>query len=192
MTKQAKVLTREQIEDVLRACKKTRNPERNRIIILLAFYAGLRSKEIAALRWKDVIGKKGEAYQEVHLTAKQTKGDEANTIRIGAKLRAEIEQYYRSQEIDDLSSALLPGGRSGSHMYASSIRREMMKLFALAEVPEGVTSHSGRRTFITRLSENGIEARAIQELARHKSLAMTQKYIELNPERLINAVDTLD
>ena len=47
---------------------------------------------------------------------------------------------------------------------------------------EGCSSHSGRRTFITNASRKislvGGSLRDVQLLARHSSLAMTQKYIE--------------
>ena len=51
---------------------------------------------------------------------------------------------------------------------------------------EGCSSHSGRRTFITRaarkVSQVGGSLRDVQELAGHTSLAMTQRYIEGDTE----------
>ena len=51
---------------------------------------------------------------------------------------------------------------------------------------EGCSSHSGRRTAITRwarkISSVGGSLRDVQALARHSSLAMTQKYIEVSED----------
>ncbi|WP_443632062.1 tyrosine-type recombinase/integrase [Candidatus Njordibacter sp. Uisw_056] len=38
-----------------------------------------------------------------------------------------------------------------------------------------VSSHSGRRSFITNLSEKVISTRVIQKLARHSSMVTTQR-----------------
>jgi integrase/recombinase XerD len=50
----------------------------------------------------------------------------------------------------------------------------------------GCSSHSGRRTAITRwarkISSVGGSLRDVQALARHSSLAMTQKYIEVSED----------
>jgi integrase/recombinase XerD len=41
------------------------------------------------------------------------------------------------------------------------------------------------------LSERGISVRVLQELAYHKSLAVTQRYIEVSPAMLRQAVEVL-
>jgi integrase/recombinase XerD len=57
---------------------------------------------------------------------------------------------------------------------------------------EGASSHSGRRTFITRLAHKitaaGGSIRDVQQLAGHKSLGVTQRYIEGNSEAKRRAV----
>jgi len=54
------------------------------------------------------------------------------------------------------------------------------------------SSHSVRRTFITKVAEKIIEAggslRDIQELAGHSSLATTQRYIQGNSRAKQNVV----
>jgi hypothetical protein len=57
--RQAKVLSGQQIEDLLVYTSTTRNPERNRVIVLLSIKAGLRAGEIA-LTWDMVLDPTGE------------------------------------------------------------------------------------------------------------------------------------
>jgi hypothetical protein len=53
--KQAKILSEQQVEDLLFFAKTTRNPDRNRVIVLLSTTAGLRTAEIANLNWEMVV-----------------------------------------------------------------------------------------------------------------------------------------
>jgi integrase/recombinase XerD len=51
---------------------------------------------------------------------------------------------------------------------------------------DGASSHSGRRTFATRLIEKGIDIKAVSRLMGHGTVAMTAEYVEDNPARLKN------
>ncbi|MCY1558424.1 Phage integrase family protein [compost metagenome] len=56
---------------------------------------------------------------------------------------------------------------------------------------DGATSHSGRRWFITRLAHSGISPKVIMTLAGHRSLATTQRYIDVNDEMMAKAVEAI-
>lgn len=53
----------------------------------------------------------------------------------------------------------------------------------------GASSHSGRRGFLTNLAEKGASVRVMMALAGHKNMATTQRYIDLCPGALRNAVE---
>ena len=53
----------------------------------------------------------------------------------------------------------------------------------------GASSHSMRRTYITKLSTSGVSVRVIAELVGHKNISTTQKYIEINDDMLAKAVE---
>ncbi len=59
-----------------------------------------------------------------------------------------------------------------------------------AHVPEGV--HLLRHTFCSHLAMRGAPARAVQELAGHSELSMTQRYMHLSPAALESAIELLD
>jgi len=46
------------------------------------------------------------------------------------------------------------------------------------------SSHSGRRTFATKLIENGVAITNVQKLLGHKSIQTTTLYIQENPALL--------
>ena len=54
---------------------------------------------------------------------------------------------------------------------------------------DGARSHSGRRTFITTLAGKGVSVRVLAELAGHSSIAVTQRYIDVNEGQMKAAVE---
>jgi integrase len=56
----AKTLSAADVNDLLVFASCTRNPLRNRVIVLLSAKAGLRAGEIASLTWDMVVGPTGE------------------------------------------------------------------------------------------------------------------------------------
>lgn len=68
----------------------------------------------------------------------------------------------------------------------------LCQLFAtlyMAAGIDGASSHSGRRWFITRLAHSAVSPKVIMTLAGHKSLATTQRYIEVNDVLMRAAVE---
>ena len=53
----------------------------------------------------------------------------------------------------------------------------------------GATSHSGRRTFITKLATSGVNVRVIAEAVGHSNISITNRYIEINDDLIGNAVE---
>ena len=69
----------------------------------------------------------------------------------------------------------------------------MKSVYKIGGMPRmtGATSHSGRRTFITKLADKGVGVRVLMALAGHKSLQTTLRYIELNPTVMKAAVELI-
>ena len=64
------------------------------------------------------------------------------------------------------------------------------RLYASAGI-QGASSHSGRRQFVTKLADQGINVRLVQSLARHKHLSTTQRYIDVNENALRQALEVM-
>lgn len=190
MSKQAKVLNEQEFKKLLKVCELTRYKARNRMIVMLSFMLGLRAVEIAKLRVSNVVSENGEILDILVLDKTQTKGNKRNSVPISDKLSAELKRYFIKypQLLNDLSNRLLISQKG---VFSSQTIQHLFKhLYELASIKQA-TSHSGRRSFITQLSENGIAVAVIQKLARHSSLAVTQRYIEVSDEKLRNAVNTV-
>jgi len=191
--KQAKVLDQSELKRLLRVVSTTKHDKRNRVVVLLSYLAGLRACEIAALRVSDVVDKvdgKPEIKGEIRLASSQTKGSQAQTIIFSQKLRKEIENYVSSHSnTADLSLPLIRS-QKGQGFSSQTIQNLFRVLYETAGI-SNASSHSGRRTFITNLSEKGVSTKVIQELARHSSMATTQQYIDVSTDKLQNAVDLI-
>lgn len=176
---QAKTLTRQQIKIALAVVAHGRHPKRNRLMLLLSHWAGMRVGEIAALRITDVIDSNGRVIDEIRLEAVQTKGGSPRTVTLPEKLRVELTSYIYSLHPITVDRPLVYSQKSRKGFKANSLGQEFKKIYIKAGI-KGATSHSGRRTFITNLANKGVGARVLQSLAGHKSMATTQRYIDVN------------
>jgi integrase/recombinase XerD len=75
--KQARVLSRSELKRVLAVCSAHRYGMRNKLIVLLSHYAGLRVGEISSLKWNDLLETNGSIKAVFYLSAKNTKSNEA-------------------------------------------------------------------------------------------------------------------
>ena len=188
--KQAKVLTKEEIKKVLKVCQLTKHEDRNRFIVHLSFLSGMRAIEIANLRVSNVVNAENEVLDTIALDKTQTKGNKGQTVYVGKALKKEIAVYLNKfpHLLNNKEGSLIRTQKGKTT--SATIQFIFKQLYALANIPNA-TSHSGRRNFITELSEKGVSVRVIQELARHSSLQTTQRYIDVSVPKLKNAVDLI-
>jgi integrase len=188
--KQAKVLNQSQVEAVLNHINGRRYGLRNQVIFLLSIRAGLRAKEIAALRWSMIVGADGEVGEYIHLTNDASKGMSGRIIPINRQLRAKIIELFDAGDIDP-SAHVIRTERS-AHTSAQAIVNLFQRWYRDLGLI-GCSSHSGRRTFITnaarKISTVGGSLRDVQHLAGHSSLQTTQRYIEGDSEARKRVVD---
>ena len=196
--KQAKTLSTQQTQLVLSFLTTTRDPERNRIIFLLSIRAGLRAKEIAALKWSMVLDADGAINDSIHLEDVASKGSSGRVIPINKQLKGELQRALENSlsKHSVLDMRVLNVIRTQRSKSASA--QGIVNLFAgwyRAVGLFGCSSHSGRRTFITnaarKISTVGGSIRDVQMLAGHSSLQTTQRYIESNSEAKRQVVDLI-
>ena len=94
--KQAKTLSRGQVDAMLAYLSTTRYPERNRLIFLLSTKAGLRAKEIAKLTWHMVQDSRGNIGGVISLEDSASKGRSGRTIPIADEVQQALEAYWEA------------------------------------------------------------------------------------------------
>jgi integrase len=187
--KQAKTLSKGQIEAVLGYLAKTRHAARNRVIFLLSVKAGLRAKEIARLTWWMTNDSQGEIGRAICLQDSASKGRSGRTIPLSDEVRDALIEY-RNLVISFAGPYVICTERSlatSPQAIVNMFQRWYRHLGFL-----GCSSHSGRRTFITnaarKISTVGGSLRDVQILAGHTNLRTTQRYIEANAEAQVRVV----
>ncbi len=177
---QAKVITRPQERAVLEHVRHTRNPERDRVMFLLSLKAGLRAKEIALLNWSMVTDDGGQIDACIALPDHASKGRSGRTVYLHPDLKQALEMLQRISPHTRSDWPVIYSTRNKGFS-AATIKDWFTRLYRTLGM-DGCSSHSGRRTFITRaakeVSHVGGSIRDVQQLAGHQSLAMTQTYIE--------------
>lgn len=198
--KQAKILSEAQIRTTLQYLSTTRNSLRDTVILLLSVKSGLRAKEIALLTWEMVTDPEGNIGDAIALRNVASKGKNGGrTIPLNKELKASLEtlkDFAAAERLErgfpfDLSANVITSER-GSRMSANSIAHWFKRLYGNLGF-DGCSSHSGRRTCITRWAKNtskvGGSLRDVQDLAGHSSLATTQRYIQSDTEAKRKLVD---
>src|SRR5271155_3968204 len=144
--KQAKILAANHIDDLLLFAETTRYPIRDRVIVLLSVKAGLRAAGIANLTWDMVLDPEGGVCTSLELRDSAAKMGHGRVIPLHSDLRVAL-------------TALNKAASSEQQPVVQSERRNKMKARSIviwfsrayrAIGLDGCSSHSGRRTFITR------------------------------------------
>lgn len=185
-TGQAKIISDAQQRAVLAVLRSSRE----RAMFLLSIKAGLRALEIAGLQWRHVRG------DVLELTSDITKGSKARSVPIGKVLRDALQELRNDagNPSDDVYVFENQQMR-GYPLTANAVAQWFRYLYRERMGWQGYSSHSGRRTAITKaarvVSTVGGSLRDVQDIAGHASLRTTQVYIEVNSDAKKRLADLL-
>ncbi|MEO9682118.1 MAG: site-specific integrase [Tateyamaria sp.] len=188
--KQAKVLSSVELKRVVAICVTMQNGKRNRLMLMLSHYAGMRVGEIASLKWTDVLDKDLKPKAMFYLKAENTKAKEARQVHLNAKLQKELATYWAQLNRWKKPERPVIQSQKGAHFSPNSVVQAFKRVLVAAGI-EDASSHIGRRWFITQMAHAGVSPKVIMELAGHKQLTTTQRYIDVTDEQKRSAVDLL-
>jgi len=187
--KGTQTLTTKELNFVMNTIEQFSHSQRDRLVIAFTFYSAMRIGEVAQLKWNDVLDRNLVTLTEIHFDKHQVKAKTKQKVLVNKKLRLEIKRYLefyiRKVKTLNLNEPLIKTQKN-TQFSANSLCQHVNKLYKKCNFKH-VTSHSGRKTYITTLANKSINVKAIMVLARHKNLATTQRYIEINDEQLKEA-----
>jgi integrase len=158
------------------------------VIVLLGGDAGLRCGEMMALQWNDVeMDKRQLCVQRSDWKGHVSlpKGGRHRYVPLTIRLAQALGEHRHLRSNRVLCQA------DGSPTSADIVKHHVERAARHAGLDQNGV-HRLRHTFVSHLAMRGAPARAIQELAGHKDLATTQRYMHLSPAALDSAIRLLD
>lgn len=174
MTKQAKVLTNEELSNLL-----AQAPNDNyRLLWVLQRQTAARISEALQLRWADVNE------HTVTFRGSTTKSGETRVVPTSDTLKAALRGTQRGLD----EEYIFPTQNSKTQPRSRQAAAKALKLAAAKAGLVGVSCHSFRRTAATRMCrDHGLDL--AQKLTGHKSLNELSKYLEPTDEELLAALN---
>ena len=181
---QARTLTDAEFTWLLDQVQLRAHAGRNKMMLKMLHGAGLRVGELAALLVSDLLNADGSVRDQIILQPHQTKGRQQRMVYLNEKLKIELAEYVKTKDC----AGYLFKTQKRDHFTSNTLQAVVTSLYRRVGLA-GCSSHSGRRSFITKLASAGVSARVLQELAGHRNLATTQRYIDVTDAMKRRAVE---
>lgn len=183
-----KCLRTAEIEALMSAPDSSPAGLRDRALLELLYASGIRGGESVKLTLDDLDLESGE------VRVRRGKGGKDRVALIGSAAREAIRDYMaRGRPVlaarQKWESRALLLNKFGKPLSDRGVRRTFDKYMEAVGARLKITPHVLRHSFATHLLENGADLRSVQELLGHSSLATTQIYTHVTPERLKQVYD---
>ena len=168
-------LTSDEVERLRRACLVLgRHPERDAALVLLGFRHGLRVSELCGLRWDQVDLVRKTLY------IRRLKGSRNGTHDLG---RSEVRALMRLDRLNAGRSAWVFASERGGSLSRWAVDKILRRAGAYCDPPIVVHAHMLRHACGYHLINDGYSTRRVQDHLGHRSIAHTERYTELAPDR---------
>ena len=156
---------------------------KHRLILSLAYGAGLRLGELAALETKDLD------FERSTIHVRRGKGAKDRLVMLPGNLAVPLRNYLlATQPVRFLFESRQPGRPLSKRTIQAVFEKACEK--AGVQGKKGI--HSLRHSFATHLLENGTNLRYIQSLLGHSSSKTTERYTHVARDRLAAIQSPLD
>lgn len=166
------VLTREEISQIIDATTNNKH----RLLIALAYGAGLRVGEVVNLQVQDID------LATLSLIVRRGKGGKDRVSIIPDSICIELRILIKEK---DAGRYVFESERGGK-LTPRTAQAVFEKSCTRAGIKKQATFHSLRHSFATHLLENGVDIRYIQQLLGHANIATTQLYTRVTNPQLKN------
>ncbi len=185
-------LSSEELEALLRAVREDVLGPTDHALYMTAAMTGLRQGELAALRWRDVDWPAGV----VRVRRNYSRGQwgtpksrrSSRAVPMADRVAAELERHFQRSAYRADDHLVFCHPHTGNPYDASNLRDRFYEAMAAAGMGErcgrkgGITFHSLRHTFGTRMAAVGVPMRTLQEWMGHRDFTTTLIYADFAPD----------
>jgi integrase len=185
--KEMQVFTRDETERLLLLGASN---SRDRVLVGLALFAGLRASEALGLTWEHVDLERNEI--TIGQNAKEgdledmTKSYKARVVPINLSLKAILLEHRESTR----KTGLLLSNDGEKPYY--QVQHMFNRIKERAGLDTGATYHGLRHTFATRVVEKGIDLPTLQQWMGHADITVTMRYVHTNNDHMKRMAALLD
>jgi integrase/recombinase XerD len=155
----------------------------------VAYGAGLRVAEVAALKVTDVDS------ERMLLRVERGKGGRYRNAILPADLLTLLREWWkvgRQQGVMHPQGWLFPGQNATKPISTRHLHRIVVEAALAAEITKRVGPHTLRHSFATHLLEDGVDIRVIQVLLGHSKLETTSLYTKVATRTVRAVISPLD
>ncbi|EPD8598419.1 tyrosine-type recombinase/integrase [Yersinia enterocolitica] len=173
--RKGRALDRQEIRALIQAAKQ--HPQhvrrcRDTAIVLTLCGTGLRAGELVKLERRD--------YDNGILTVRQGKGRKYREIHVADVVDKAIRAWLKISDVKEAEDALFNriqrNGKVDSQPLTTTGLTGILEQLQHTSGIARFTPHDMRRTFITRLLEQGVDINTVRQLAGHSDISTTTRY----------------
>ena len=205
---QSRLISKKEISNVIQMQRSSRHASRNICLLNMSIFTGCRVSELANLQLGDVVNEDWSMKKVVVLKKYYTKTKKNREIYLSnSELQKSLHNYIseiREQDGNRKSNPFLQNmkkyfqkplyvSQKGTAFSPRTMQRLFKNMYKQVGLDDQVSSHSGRRTFISNLISQGIDLKLVSTLAGHSSIQTTvDTYAVANPNKMVNVCKNLN
>ena len=159
---------------------KTKEGQRERVILEVLYASGVRVSELVNIKLKDI----DFSNKNILILGK---GSKERLVSFGDYALEYINLYLkegRNLLLDGVKSDYLIVGKKSEKLTTRRVEQIIDDIIKKTSIKLNITPHMFRHTFATHLLDNGCDLLVVQELLGHASLSSTEIYTHVSNEHL--------